>query len=118
MTISEVLHDAADILESIGWCQGGIARNAKGDEIEISSSAVVEFCAMGAIHRAAWIECSGIEDKALSAFCDKLVEWHKVKPDPRLIDNVENTIGKWNDAKNRTKKQVVDMLRDVAAEVE
>lgn len=50
--VTQKLIDARDILETKGWTQGAIARDADGNSCFTASSDVVCFCGLGALLKA------------------------------------------------------------------
>jgi len=83
--VSKLLNDAADVLVSSGWCQG-YYNDDQG-----------RHCLVGALYQAA----------------DQ--DWETVKD---AKERVRGYVGRnplsWNDAKGRTQRQVVDVLRSAA----
>jgi hypothetical protein len=48
-----VLVRALELLEGDGWCQGVFARDRYGRQVNFASPRAVQYCAMGAVKRAA-----------------------------------------------------------------
>ena len=72
-----------------GWCQGISAANKDGDEVWPKEHEACYFCATGAI--IAVTDRVAIKDKAVS----------------RLAKQTRCNVPVWNDAKGRTKRQVL-----------
>jgi hypothetical protein len=100
MSPSDVLNQAADLIERTGWCQGAYGRDEYGLEQGASSVSCISFCALGALRR-----ISGNQFDARVGACKRL---------RRLIGG--GSIDKWNDASGRTKKEVIATLRRAAQE--
>lgn len=103
MTVSEVLFKAADLCKQ-GWMQDWYAKDAKGYNTQPTSHGVVCVCAWGAIQRAAMKCVAGIDDEA-TVFAETVI---------RRRAHRRIGIARWNDAKGRTKSQVVRMLKEAA----
>ncbi len=99
-TVTEILREAADIIEEIG--------HPKGVYRKVSTGGV---CAVGAMKIA-------ISKNAVEPIADR--------NDARLLNKAKRTVAlyvepeskrifKWNDAKERTAEEVVDTLRTIAA---
>jgi hypothetical protein len=94
VTAREVLQKAREILTPPGaWTQGQFARNADGVGCSEYRDEAVCFCAVGALHRAAWRVNSAPE-----WYYDAL---------RALIAVVGHSIGSWNDAEGRTQAEVL-----------
>lgn len=108
--IARVLYGAARILEPEGaWCQGWYAKDANGmdvrameDDCDALSPRACQFCAVGAIRRAA-----GDAEEAVDPAVDVLVRVVK--------DDMNASVTLWNDAPERTQAEVVAKLREAAA---
>ena len=99
MTVSELLDDAADLIERTGWTQKTSARDADGTPCALNQG--VAFCVIGAINWADWV-----------ADRDWDIGYH-------ALDALEAVIGRrriaaWNDAPDRTQGEVVAALRTAA----
>lgn len=91
----KVLLDAADIIETRGWCQ-----NHYGDEDD-------GFCAIGAMQRAVGYRAGsigGAVPMSLTVAYEKL----------QLSLKIGRRVSSWNDASNRTKEEVIQALREAA----
>lgn len=99
--VREVLLGAADLLERTGWTQGSWARNAHGIAVLPSAGDAVRFCALGALAR------TRSESTDWWAMIDALHEY--------VAGADYCSIGRWNDAPERTQAEVVAKLREVAA---
>ena len=53
-TPGDILRKGKEILLEKGWCQGEFAKNDAGELVTVVSGDACEFCAQGAIMRAAW----------------------------------------------------------------
>jgi hypothetical protein len=85
-TTADVLERAADIIEEVGWIQGEYGDASKG------------LCILGAIGMA-WRSFGGS---------------FRAVPDSHALLGLPNA-AVWNDARGRTKQQVVRRLREAAA---
>lgn len=108
MKTSEVLENAADILERDGWCQGNLVR-PNGSR-----------CSIGAIRKALRDEMAlkvrsdpdYIISPAMTHYQEKLaIQW--------VLDAAEATgsvmhLPHWNDQPDRTKSEVLDAFRKAA----
>lgn len=88
-----VLHAARELVAA-GWCQGALARNRYGREVERRSPSASRFCAAGALYQiGAWFPPS-TEDAAFHALAQTL--------------GVERArLALWNDDPARTQAEVV-----------
>jgi hypothetical protein len=87
--VAKILTDAADLIDSDGWCQGEV-RSADGC-----------YCLTGALHTAnAPHKDWAIYDSARAAI---------------QAETGKTWIANWNDADGRTQVEVTTMLRTVAA---
>lgn len=99
VTAKDVLHRTADLLEEFGWVQCSFGQDALGNEVSPTSPHVDRFCVLGAMGRAC-------VDLGLD-YGDREGFYGKNPPS-----------GHWmafNDAKGRTKAEVVSELRARAA---
>lgn len=93
--VSQVLEEAAEVLETSGWCQG-IFQNIRG-----------EHCMAGAIGKVV------LEDDQISHAT--MLNWRFIPAVIALEKELPGIyIPNWNDATGRTKEEVVDKLMDVA----
>lgn len=96
---------AYELIEQLDWCQGDYARNIDGADVAPENPNAVCFCSVGALQRVYG------KDKAYIDAVHRLEteilkhEWH-----PFL--SCEQVIVKWNDAKGRSKKEVVALMRN------
>ena len=114
VTVRDVLHRSADLLEEFGWCQGNYACR---DGLPLDDAEVFRgdsFCSAGAMIRAAselmgqpprdgtssdpWL------DDCYAAFTAAIGE----------SGFADQQVADWNDAPGRTKAEVVARLRDAA----
>jgi hypothetical protein len=93
---ADVLDDAADLIEQRGWHRG----RGEGDRPELCIGQAI--CAAVVRHGE-----DPVEPNPFRAMCDHL--FPPGRPFDRLIE--------WNDSKTRTKRQVVDALREAAKEL-
>lgn len=110
MKTSEILLDAARLIETNGLNKGTFFDMAAFESGEIPSRADCAMCAYGAINTAVTgdpDDCYGEDsDEAAGALADRLG-----------IPNSIGDIGEWNDAPDRTAGEVVAELRACAAEL-
>lgn len=104
-----MLHRAADLLGEFGHSQGFAAFDEEGENIDWRSHSARSFCAAGAISRAA-------HDLGFP-----FIPGHDLAPDYGLADrllfgetNDYTATWRWNDARGRTKAEVVARLREAA----
>ena len=95
MKYSEVYNKAAGLVER-GWTQHASARDRYGDRCQVNSTLAVSWCFTGALNLAGWY----IPFSSLREIRDY------VYYNQDMVD--------WNDNPNRTKKDVVKLLRDAA----
>lgn len=98
-----LLSKAADLLEQPNaWCQGSIARDAKGERVGVAQSPrACSWCIIGAVVKAA----------GSVKLPDGII--HKIK-NAAVADDVYLSLGSWNDEPSRTKNDVVAVLRKAA----
>jgi len=103
--VSQVLSEAADLLEKPGaWTQGEYARGKSGRPVKRRYAAVC-FCALGAIDAAHGETDIGNEvDVEAARFVTSVAV-------PERVGN----LALWNDAPERTQAEVVDAFRRAAA---
>ena len=99
MKTSEILTKAADLLQTVGWCQCRL-------RIFDGHGNTIAYCASGAIEKASGNQNLEIAS-ALLAF-------------NRQIGGLDSDliIGKWNDTNWRTKEEVIYNLRQAAEKQE
>lgn len=100
--VSQVLSDAADLLEKPGaWTQKANARDATGDKVPATSGKGTCFCMAGAIlHRTGG-------DYHAAAFVRRVL--------PMPNEAAKDWLVSFNDAPGRTQGEVVAKLREAAA---
>lgn len=81
------------IAKEENWCKGGMARNINNVETFTNDPSAVKFCIAGAIYK-----CSDS-----SEYVGKLF---KLKDSLKIITGIPT----WNDAPERTHKEVIDAL--------
>ena len=99
MNGSRLLHDARVLVEK-GWCQGTEARDSSGLATDVDATAAAEWSLLGALQATAAADpTTQIQDigDAVAALAEVIV-------DPSLAD--------WNDCGERTKHEVVGVLRE------
>ena len=128
MTGTQILIDAAfgravDLLLDLGWTQHAMARDGAGERVSVDSEHVGALCLVGSMRRAAFElthdesaltdVCGHVPEKgraytailgALHYFTKRVLQEHRGQH-----PNVTET--QWNDAKGRTKVEVVGALR-------
>jgi hypothetical protein len=108
VTEADLLSRTADLLEEFGWVQGDIAQDEEG--ASCGSDRGVSFCVGGAYLRA-------LQD--LGVFADTShLDWNEDLEPLRVALRHEEHVQHWNDAKGRTKAEVVGALREAAARAE
>lgn len=119
ITEGDVFTRAADLLEEFDWTRGREARDESGCPIDALSPAAASFCLWGALRRACydlspWVDggpasfCPAVHSPGAGIFtglCNDSLR----NPTPRINDV------SWNDMPGRTKSEVVDHLRQLAA---
>lgn len=95
MTIKEILERAKILLTEKGWIQGCYARDINGNVVDTYSENATQFCLMGAIY-------------AAGLFYTKTqgVVFRVTKYIPKQYSNLVE----FNDASNRTKEEVIQLL--------
>ena len=99
MNGSRLLHDARVLVEK-GWCQGTEARDSSGLATDVDASNAAEWSLLGALQATAVTDpATQIRDvgAAVAALAEVIV-------DPSLAG--------WNDCGERTKHEVVSVLRE------
>jgi hypothetical protein len=103
VTKADVLHRAADLLEEFGWCRSVSARTATGEGTSVCAQDAVQFCMLGAVHRAA---------------LDLGLDWPRPKGwkdwPPYKARDYLGLGWTFNDDPGRTKAEVVAKLREEA----
>ncbi len=103
--VSQVLSEAADLLEKPGaWTQGAYARGKSGRKVSTRKTAVC-FCAVGAIDAVIGKPTIGIEG-----------HWEALRMVTfAAIGTREANVAEWNDEPGRTQAEVVAAFRRAAA---
>ena len=116
MTVGEVdriLLEAADLLETVGWCQGSVAVDAEGEEVDVSDDRARAYCASGALRRAL-LDVEGVLDGEYLAISNPV--WRRLMGFlPRTADNTIPSLPAWNDDPERTAEEVISTMRRAAA---
>lgn len=132
MNASDVLERALELIRPAkGWTKSALARNERGYPVPVGSSTAVRFCATGAIDRVAFgtdrrmtskdLLKNASSEAAAGDYAATYAKWAaiaKVAAVARsfLLQSVQETsperempysIPAWNDALDRTHKQVV-----------
>jgi hypothetical protein len=95
----QMLSDAYELVMS-GWCQGMGAQDEMGHAVEPSSAFARKWSAAGALERV-WRRALDGDDVALEAF---------ERANLALAAVVKDAPQRWNDARDRTRAQVLDAL--------
>ena len=96
-SVSQILNEAADLIERTGWCQGHYALTSDGKSVGAKDVGAACFCCIGAI-------------KAVSP---------TFKDSRDAADVMVAKVGMihvWNDQPGRTAEEVLESLRDAAKE--
>jgi hypothetical protein len=93
MTPDEILDRAADLIDERGWCQGTYQDSAGG----LCIDAATAVAAMGRLDILRAIKNSSFVDATLA-----------------VVEAVDATTFKWNDAPERTQEEVTSTMRAVA----
>lgn len=72
MTDRELLAAARRLLTDVGWTRGTLARDERGQEVSVFSAGARCFCALGAIHRAAFDADRGNDVATINRAIDRL----------------------------------------------
>lgn len=102
MKESETLRAAAKLVNH-GWTQGVSSRDARGHPVAISDSSAVSFCLLGSVSRS-------MTGRDVQDFNSILCRHLGFASSSKLVE--------WNDAPERTQKEVVKVLKDAAKELE
>ena len=94
------LIEARRLIAEVGWVQGGLSRNLKGELISPWDPAARCFCIAGAIMRA--VDMTNYEVN--NRYLDCISKMHAVLKLP---------IPKWNDRADRTREEVVKAFDQV-----
>lgn len=123
-TIVRILKGAADLLEANGWHKGKdkAARRSDGSWIDPISPKAVSFTIIGAIRNQAgyadyMCQISYPAIEAVAKYLQKKRVSLGKDRDGNDCPVMPWTLYLWNETKRRTKKQVVDVLRNAAADV-
>ncbi len=81
---------------SMGWCQFNFAEDIDKNLVDATSPKAVAWCALGAI------SVLGQED---------LILYHDYRKELRKV--IPGWISEWNDAKDRTKNEIIDVFKQV-----
>ena len=95
MKYSEIYNKAANLVEK-GWTQDAMARNEQGAEVYSNSRYAISWCLGGALNCAS----QGFS-------LNRRVELRKYL-------GLDLDVPSWNDDPNRTKEDVIKLLRDAA----
>jgi hypothetical protein len=96
ISVEKILLKAADIIDA-GWTQRAEARDKSGEVVDPMGPAATNFCAIGAVRRAAW------NDQALDAALNA------------LRDEIGTSgLGNWNDSERMTGARVAAAMRATA----
>ena len=102
--VSRILSAAADLVDK-GWCQWSQARNASGESCPIAAPAAVQWCAQGAIRRAAY-------DRIQDPMTSSAVVYHANCAVAETLGVVHHhQVGLWNDSSECTSLEVAATLR-------
>lgn len=88
---------AWELIEQTGWCQNVYARAANGQGASVEDPNAVSYCARGAI------EVTHKND--LTDAIDRLYQG--------IHDKYRLTVIEWNDAPERTKEEVIAVLKEL-----
>ena len=122
MTPADILNAAADLID-VGWCQGTDARAESGLATSPHRDSAVEWCATGAVNRAAyadhggpdrtpdreWLDRGYAYDHALEALQNELPEQYGREEMPEATG-----IQAWNDSEGMTADVVAETMRRAA----
>jgi hypothetical protein len=97
----KVIDDAITLLQTKGWIQGRLAKDARGEGTWVMNEDATCFCAAGAICRAAGDSPIG------QALWDKLDDWVNQQIDPNFR---YSGIAGFNDSPGRTREEVIAFL--------
>lgn len=124
MNVSEVLRDAADLLEHKGWVQHTLYRDSYLASRKLPAVALftpsntddVGYCITGAIRTLTAGDPHNWNDDAREAIAfvaDRIGRATGFGPAEDLVTNNDVVTG-WNDIPGRTKQEVLDLLREAA----
>jgi len=107
-TVPDILEEAADLIETVGWTQG---RHLERDQ----DLNVIGYCAIGAIAQAVGLRCAAtsVDEMVSRAQASARAEvhlnkWMEKKPGGR------RGVVLWNDLPGRTAAEVIDALKQCA----
>jgi hypothetical protein len=107
--IANTLNKAADLIETKGWCQRSEAIDANDLRTRVRSRKAVAFCVLGAIQKCSKTEVIRLE--TIEFLCS-VIDSSVIGPNYAAA---YTTVWVWNDAKRRTKEQVIKKLRQAAS---
>jgi hypothetical protein len=106
--IAEVFEKAADILETVGWCQH---QKVQWSLMEDGSIQPAAYCAAGALQAAAGLSFSHVTD------------YDEFRPNPYMeaiktvARRVGNQVPRWNDRIVKDASEVIDTFKTIAKDL-
>jgi len=102
MVTRDVLRAAKAFIEQ-GWTQGCFAREAKGYPVSATYGGATQFCAVGALNRAAW-ESGAAPKRAIEA------QTHLRSALDVRTGKAYPSVSEYNDKWNRTKEEILSLF--------
>lgn len=99
---------AWEIIEQNGWCQRVPARDGDGNMVDALSDQAVSFCVIGAIWRNYGLNADTVIEKVAAR-----VATPKQRSKPYYALLLNSIVGGWNDTPNRTKEDVISLLKEL-----
>jgi len=104
------LERAADLLETVGWVTGIAMQYGYKESDPVRLLQVVGYCASGAVVKAA---SNSVEYQAAMAALSC-----KIRQGMQFVATTSrDTVVAWNDARGRTKSEVIDAMRHAAKDL-
>lgn len=104
-----ILRGATELIER-GWCQDHAACDEHGASADWEAKNAASFCTLGAVARAT-------RSLQFNVFKDGVYDRVVAALKARLPDGYRGSVPAWNDAPERTKQEVLDLLRYAEKEV-
>lgn len=107
MKVSEVLERAAQMIESIGWCQSAMAVTAMGEAANLFDPGVKGICIDGALRISAKDNVSGDAEESCFHVYERCLDY--------IETEIDGAVWGWNDAPGRKQAEVIVALLRAAA---
>ena len=110
--ILDILKNTRELI-SKGWCQFALAVDSNFNVVDYNNSTATSYCLIGALEK------SIFRDKYSKSNTDNHKYFTKVYNILlKYIDGPHFTLSTWNDSRDRTQQQVLDMLDNAIRDLE